>query len=196
MSFKDGRDFGDLSQTRKGYFCWLFMPKNIYRGALEAGAFLNQGINTTKQFGNKLKNPLTKNIKTKKPIIYEEQIDIPLFDELINEAQKLKNVDLQIKEIYENIKEGEGWKYPGVNISKEMYEKALDNLENSVIYRGVGNSKIVPDKISLPASNDPIFAKRPEGNASRQRTSPRLRSEKAGPRLQSAWRLLVLQGPG
>ena len=143
----------------------ILNPANIYRGALEAGAFLNQGINTTKQFGNKLKNPLTKNIKTKKPIIYEEQIDIPLFDESINEAQKLKNADLQIKKIYENIKNGEGWKYPGVNISKEMYEKALDNLENSVIYRGVGNSKIVPDKISLPASNDPIFAKRPEGNA-------------------------------
>jgi hypothetical protein len=138
---------------------------------LTAGAFAGIGANTIGQFVNNLANPLagiipsTKTIKIKKPIIYESQIDIPTFTKSISEAERLKNIDLETKKIYENIKQGEGWKYPGVNISKEMYEKALDNLENSVIYRGVSNAKVIPDKISLPYSHDPIFAKNPEGNA-------------------------------
>jgi len=149
-----------------------YMPYVTGIGApLAVGALAGLGSKTTGQFVNNLANPLagiipsTKTIKIKKPIIYESQIDIPTFTKSISEAERLKNIDLETKKIYEDIKEGEGWKYPGVNISKAEYNKAVDNLKNSFIYRGLANAKVIPNKISLPYSHDPVFLQNPGGTA-------------------------------
>jgi hypothetical protein len=77
--------------------------------------------------GGKALLDASKSNKIKQVIHQNELRDIENLKKSFKEAQELKNKDVNTVEIYKNIKSGENWKYPNINITKEQYNSAKNN---------------------------------------------------------------------
>lgn len=114
--------------------------------------------------GGKALLDATKSNKIKQVIHEDEIMDIKNLKKSFKEAQELKDKDLNTVEIYKNIKNGEKWKYPNVNITKEQYNSAKNNLKIGP-YTAISFAKNNPDKIIIPSKSDNLFKNTPSGNA-------------------------------
>lgn len=99
-----------------------------------------------------------------KQVIHEDELrDIENLKKSFKEAQELKNKDVNTVEIYKNIKSGENWKYPNINITKEQYNSAKNNLKIGP-YTAISFAKNNTDKIIIPSKSDNLFKNTPSGN--------------------------------
>ena len=113
--------------------------------------------------GGKALLDASKSNKIKQVIHQNELRDIENLKKSFKEAQELKNKDVNTVEIYKNIKSGENWKYPNINITKEQYNSAKNNLKIGP-YTAISFAKNNPDKIIIPSKSDNLFKNTPSGN--------------------------------